>query len=88
MKRYSRPSILSETCFETSALSCGKMATPMAGSHHFASAYDTVTGHLGPGFGASESVSPAQVGIGFGPGGTSMSASWGILCGTWVTAIT
>jgi hypothetical protein len=87
LKKYSKPTIFTEKSFETSALACGKTATPPAGSHHFASAYDTFTGHLGSGFGASESVTPGQAGVGFGPGGTSQSFSYVGLCGSWVTLV-
>ena len=86
MKKYSKPTIFTEKSFETSALACGKTATPPAGSHHMASAYDTFTGHLGPQFGSiSSSVSPGQAGVGFGPGGTSQSYGYAGLCGNWVT---
>lgn len=85
MKKYSKPTIFTEKSFETSALACGKTATPPAGSHHFSSAYDTFTGHLGPGFGASESVSPGQAGVGMGPGGTTASYGYAGACGNWVT---
>ena len=85
MKKYSKPTIFTEKSFETSALACGKTASPPAGSHHMASAYDTFTGHLGAGFGASSSVSPGQAGVGFGPGGTSQSYWYAGLCGNWVT---
>ena len=67
MKKYSKPTIFTEKSFETSALACGKTATPPAGSHHMASAYDTFTGHFGAGFSPSTSVSPGQAGVGFGP---------------------
>jgi hypothetical protein len=85
LKKYSKPTIFTEKSFETSALACGKTATPQAGSHHMASAYDTFTGHLGSGFAASSSVSPGLAGVGFGPGGTSQSYGYAGLCGNWVT---
>jgi hypothetical protein len=84
LKRYAKPAVTSEKSFETSALACGKTAAPPAGSHHMASAYDTFTGHLGSGFGASESASPGIAGVGFGPGGTSSSYAFAGLCGNWV----
>lgn len=80
MKKYSRPTIVSEQTFETTALACAKLTTPPVGSHHFSSAYDTFTGHLGPGMGANSSVSPGQVGVGFGPGGTSLSYNYAGTC--------
>ena len=83
MKRYTKPSIASQQCFESSALSCGRTPDPPAGSHHMASAYDTFTGHLGPGFGANSSVT-SSAGVGFGPGGTSASYGHAGLCGNWV----
>ena len=85
MKKYSKPTIFTEKSFETSALACGKTATPPAGSWHTGAAYDTFTGHLGPGMGANSSVSPGQAGVGFGPGGTSASYVYSGLCGNWVT---
>ncbi len=48
------------------------------------SAYDTFSGHFGPGFGGSESIS-GSAGIGFGPGGTSSSYYYDGLCGNWIT---
>ncbi len=91
MKKYSAPTILSAASFETSALRCAKVSStysgtypPPAGSHHFTSAYDTFTGHLGPGFGADSSMSPDQRGVGWGPGGTSQSYGYVGLCNTWV----
>ncbi len=85
MKKYSPPTMQSQTSFETSALGCGKTFTPPAGSMHFSTAYETFTGHLGPGMGVDESLSPAQAGVGFGPGGTSMSTPISGICGNWVT---
>lgn len=83
MKKYSKPTIFTEKSFETSALACGKTATPPAGSHHFAGAYDTFTGHFGTGMGTQASVS-GSVGVGFGPGGTSSNFAYTGLCGSWV----
>jgi hypothetical protein len=84
MKReYGTPHCITDKCFETSALMCGYTADPPPGSFHFAHAYDTFTGHFGPGFGASESFS-GQAGVGFGPGGTTMSYGMTGLCGNWV----
>lgn len=82
MKKYSKPTIFTERSFETSALACGKTATPPAGSHHMGSAYDTFTGHFGVGLG---STSTGSAGVGFGPGGTSQSYGYSGLCGNWVT---
>jgi hypothetical protein len=73
-ERYKTRWIVSVKSFETSALACGKTIHPPPGSWHTAHAYDTFTGHYGPGFGGSESVS-GSAGIGFGPGGTSISYS-------------
>ena len=83
-KRYLRPGILSEKSFETGALSCGKYTDPPSGLWHFGAPYDTFTGHFGPGFGASESISGSG-GIGFGPGGTSSSYVYSGMCGNWIT---
>jgi hypothetical protein len=83
-KPYCRPVISSETCFESSALACGKTSQPPPGSWHTGSAYDTFTGHFGPGFGNKESAS-GSVGVGFGPGGTSVSYPYTGLCGNWVS---
>jgi hypothetical protein len=80
---YGKPVIITEQSFETSALACGKTSAGDPGSRHFASAYDTFTGHLGSGFGGSESVS-GSAGIGFGPGGTSGSYGYSGLCGNWI----
>jgi hypothetical protein len=80
---YGKPVILTQQSFETSALACGKTSSGDPGSRHFASAYDTFTGHFGPGRGASESAS-GQAGVGFGPGGTSGSYNYAGLCGNWV----
>jgi hypothetical protein len=83
-KVYKKPTIATEMSFETSALACGKMTDPPAGSWHFSSAYDTFTGHLGGGMGGNETAS-GSVGVGFGPGGTSGSYGYSGLCGNWVT---
>jgi hypothetical protein len=78
---YDKPVIQTEQTFETSALACGKTDAGDPGSRHFASAYDTFTGHFGPG--RTESVS-GSAGVGFGPGGTSQSYNYSGLCGNWV----
>ncbi len=86
-KSYGKPELLTQTSFETSALSCAKTpGDPPPGSWHFSSAYDTFTGHFGPGFGGSESLT-GSAGIGFGPGGTSASGGYGayLQCTNWVT---
>jgi hypothetical protein len=82
MKKYGKPSVVSQRTFETSALGCAKTSDPPPGSFHTTSAYDTFTGHFGRYAGASESLS-GSVGIGFGPGGTSGSGMYEIACG-WV----
>ncbi len=84
MKKYRKPAITSDKFFETSALACGKTATPPSGSHHFAGGYDTFTGHLGVGFGTQESIT-GQGGVGLGAGGTSSSYWIGGLCTNWVS---
>jgi hypothetical protein len=84
---YLSPSIVSDHAFTGWALACGKFPDPPPGSYHFYSAYDTFTGHLGPGFGASASQT-GSAGVGFGPGGTSMSYMWSGLCMNWVTLAT
>ncbi len=81
---YKTPSVVSERSFETNVLACAKGASPSPGSHHFYSAYDTFTGHLGPGFGVHSSQSGAA-GIGFGPGGTSNTYAYSGMCLNWVT---
>ncbi len=78
-KRYGRPKVLSEKCFETSALSCGKTSDPPPGSRHFGSPFDTFTGHFQVWLGAPASNS-GSYGIGFGPGGTSKSYPYSGLC--------
>ena len=70
--------------FETSALACGKTIPPPPGSWHFSSAYDTLTGHFGPGWGTQESQS-GSAGIGLGAGGTSVSTEYDAMCGNWIT---
>jgi hypothetical protein len=85
-KDYMRPKVLSVKSFETSALTCAKTpGEPPVGAWHFSSAYDTFTGHFGGGFGGSESMT-GSAGIGWGPGGTSMSAGFYYgQCTNWVT---
>jgi hypothetical protein len=84
-KDYATPRISSEKSFETSALACAKYPdTEPPGSWHMSSAYDTFTGHMGSGFGGSESVS-GSAGIGFGPGGTTQSYAFIGMCGTWIS---
>ncbi len=78
---YGKPVIQTEQTFETSALACGKTSAADPGSRHFASAYDTFTGHFGPG--RTESAS-GSAGVGFGPGGTSGSYNYAGLCSNWV----
>lgn len=84
--KYESPRICSVNSFETSALSCAKTTDPPPGSWHFSAPYDTFTGHLGGGLGGSESLS-GSAGIGWGPGGTSMSGHYEAygLCSNWVT---
>ena len=82
-RKYAVPRCFSDKCFETTALSCGLTSDSPPGSWHFGSAYDTFTGHLGSGFGASESASGAA-GVGFGPGGTTASYYMSGLCNNWV----
>ena len=81
--RYRKPFIGTEKFFETSALACGKTPNPPAGAHHWSFAYETFTGHLGPGFGTDSSVF-GQAGLGFGSAGTSLSYSLEGLCSNWV----
>lgn len=82
---YCKPVIRSENSMETSALACAKTTDSSIGSWHWSSAYDTFTGHLGGGFGGSESLT-GSAGIGWGPGGTSFTTSYiGGMCGNWVT---
>jgi len=83
-KTYVSPRIVTQKSFETSALSCAKTPDHPPGSWHFSSAYDTFTGHLGGGFGGSESIS-GSAGIGFGPGGTSASYLISGQCTNWIT---
>jgi hypothetical protein len=86
-KLYVSPAVVSEGSFETSALACAKTADPPPGSWHVYTPYDTFTGHFGPGFGAHQSAT-GSVGIGFGPGGTSLSYFYSGLCINWVTLAT
>ncbi len=87
-KGYRSPQILSEECFETSALGCAKVISGgTTGSWHFSSAYDTFTGHFGPGFGSTMESSSGATGIGFGPGGTSQSYYHYGLCENWVVFV-
>lgn len=51
---------------------------------HMWSAYDTISGHLGPGFGYDESLTGSG-GVGFGPGGTTQSYGYYGLCTNWIT---
>lgn len=81
-REYVKPEIQSQTSFETSALGCGKLPEPPPGSWHFSSPYDTFTGHFGPA--RTESVS-GSIGVGFGPGGTSMYYGYSGLCSNWIT---
>jgi len=83
-RNYVKPSIISDKCLETTALACGLTANAPPGSWHMSRSYDTFTGHLVSGFGASDSVS-GSAGVGFGPGGTTQSYFMGGLCGNWVT---
>ncbi len=86
MKDYNKPSIESELSFETNALGCGKTPDPPPGSYHFANGSATFTGHAGPEFGVSESVSGGSGGTHFYvPGKSSESISFSGLCLNWVT---
>ena len=78
-RRYRMPQMESQQSFDTSALGCGKTTDPPPGSFHWGSAYDTFSGHFGPGFGGSESVS-GSAGVGFGPGATSQSYNYYGMC--------
>ena len=84
MRKYRKPSIDCQSSFETSALACGKTIPPPPGSFHTSTAYETFTGHFGGGFGGSESQS-GSAGVGFGPGGTSVSDAYEGICGNWIT---
>jgi hypothetical protein len=87
MKRrtYQAPPIDSERCFESSALGSGKTSDPPPGSFHFGSGYyDAFTGHLGPGFGGSESVSGTAI-LSSTPGLFSQSYVYSGRCQNWVT---
>ena len=81
---YDTPCIITEKCFETSALACAKTTDPPPGSWHFGHPYDTFTGHFGGGFGGDESLT-GSAGIGFGPGGTSGSYVASGQCTNWIT---
>jgi len=84
MREYAAPQIRTERCYEASALACAKLpGTTNPGSWHTGSAFDTFTGHSGPGFGTSESNS-GSAGIGYGPGGTSRSYFYIGLCEYWI----
>ncbi len=82
-REYSTPGIISEKCFENSALACGKTTDPPPGSWHLSSAFDTFTGHFHgfTGYPASQS---GAVGLGYGYGGTSKSYPYSGLCTNWV----
>ncbi len=89
--KYRTPRIDSQKVFETSALACAKNPDdPPPGSWHFGSAYDTFTGHFGPGWNdvtwGTESQSQAT-GIGFGPGGSTVSYEISGLCANWITFV-
>lgn len=79
---YRTPSVESARCCETSALACGKTPDPPPGSFHFGH-YLTMTGHFGPGFGGSESVSGTAMAS--SPVMASGSYSYAGLCQNWVT---
>ncbi len=80
---YRTPFIESERCYETSALACGKTTDPPPGSFHFGH-YLNMTGHIGPGFGGSESVSGTGM-ASTAPGLFSQSYQYSGLCLNWVT---
>lgn len=84
MREYRKPMVSTEKSFESNALACGKTPVPPNGSKHWAGAYDTITGHLGPGFGTAESATGAG-GVGFGPGDESESYFYYGLCTNWIT---
>ncbi len=81
MKIYRKPAVSTEKSFETNALACGKTTDPPPGSWH-SSIYDTWTGHLGPGFGVSESES-GTISAGWIAGSTSYPYSG--LCSNWIS---
>ena len=86
MRKYSKPSMESEQSFEKSALACGKTTDPPPGSYHFKDGTATFTGHAGPGFGGSESISGGSGSPHmYVPGKASESISFTGLCLTWVT---
>jgi len=82
MKMYRRPSISSERVFETNALACGKTTDPPPGSFHMPPGGPYLTGHFGPGFGGSESVS-GSAGFTLPPGSTSYAYTG--MCTIWIT---
>ena len=86
MLKYNKPSMVSEKSFENSALACGKTTNPPPGSYHFMDGSATFTGHAGPAFGGSESISGgsghSQLYV---PGNSSDSISFSGLCLDWVT---
>jgi hypothetical protein len=82
MKTYAKPVVVSDKVYETSALACGKTTDPPPGSYHIRPNGPFITGHFGPGFGGSESMS-GSAGTAWPPGSTSYSY-YG-LCTNWVT---
>ncbi len=83
-RSYQAPSMDTERCFESSALSCGKTSDPPPGSFHFGTPdQNWFTGHFGPGMGGSESYSgtvpPGTMPV------TSQSYAYSGLCLNWVT---
>ncbi len=82
MKKYRKPAVASDKSFETNALACGKTTDPPPGSFHIPGGGAALTGHFGPGFGGSESVS-GSAGTGWPPGSTSYAYSG--MCTNWVT---
>jgi hypothetical protein len=83
-KPYAPPSIVSDKNLEIDALGSARTASPDPRSRHFYAAYDTWTGHLGPGFGVSAS-QVGSAGVGFGPGGTSQVYGYSGLRVNWVS---
>lgn len=82
-RHYHAPGISTDRCYETSALACGKTGDPPPGSFHFGQGIN-LTGHLGPGFGGSESVSGTAI-VSTSPGLFSQSYSYSGLCLNFVT---
>ncbi len=82
-KMYRSPTIDSHRSYETSALACGKTSSPPPGSFHFAHGLN-LTGHMGPGFGGSESYSGTAI-VSTSPGLFSQSYSYSGLCLNWVS---